>query len=299
VQLAGVATLMPWLKKAAEAPKNEKIWELSDAAYRLYDAAMHYAAEHLTDGHVPASRIGTLKPKAATPAQISELVSGRLWHRLPGLSCKSCLALREQHNAAPLPRSGFVVHDFLQYNPSKTEWEARQQRTVTLAHAGGAARAAQAAREGGRFTSRTAGETTSRDTSRAAGENGDFHQPAHQPAAGENAPAAPAVSPAVSPAPYSVLRSSEYEVRGPDAEDPEIPDAPETGDPRGTDRKAILATRTRPELRPIGHAVDEVLARARAGVGTWVVRDSGATRSRPNFSTERPTQPRGRAAVQR
>jgi hypothetical protein len=247
---------MPWLKKAAEAPRNEKLWELSDGAYRLYDGAMHYAAEHLTDGHVPTSRIGTLKPKAATPAQISELVSGRLWHRLPDLRCESCLALRKQHRAAPLARSGFIVHDFLAYNPSKSEWDEREQRRIGLAHAGGAARAAQAARAGGRFAPAAAPAVAPAVRPAVLLVPLDrLDQPQHQPSAGENAPAAPAVAPAdgpaVPPPPYSVPRNSEYEVRGtPDPDDAPIPD-----EPRGTDRYRDLGT-TRSGLRPIAAVIE-------------------------------------------
>lgn len=117
---------MPWLKKAGEMPRNDKIWELSDPMYRLYDASLHYCAENLTDGHVPASRITALTPKPATKPQVEALVVRKLWHRLPHLTCKSCLRLRAQHHAGELPKSGYLVHDFLEFNPSKAEWEKRQ-----------------------------------------------------------------------------------------------------------------------------------------------------------------------------
>lgn len=131
---------MPWLKKASEAPKSDKLWELSDPAYRLYDGSLHFCAENLTDGHVPASRVMTLKPKPATPSQISELVQGRLWHRLPDLKCKSCLRLRAEHEAAELPRSGYVVHDFLEFNPSKVEWARRTETRREAGRSGGVAK---------------------------------------------------------------------------------------------------------------------------------------------------------------
>jgi hypothetical protein len=251
---------MPWLKKAGESPRNPKIWELSDAAYRLYDSGLCYAAENLTDGHLPNSRVSALKSKPATPAQIVELTSARLWHRLPDLTCKSCIASREKHRAAALPRTGFIIHDFLQYNPSRVEWEERERHRAGLAQVGGQARAAQAARSHGRFTSGTAGDPTSRetsgDTSGTAGEKGEIHQPSDQPAAGENDQRRPAVA----PAPYSVLRTPSSDSYEGDrtTEEPEIPD-----DPRAADRSRDRATKTR-ELGPIARGVDRLLADARA-----------------------------------
>ena len=78
---------MPWLKSDDGMPENDKIWSLSDFCYRLYDGGRFFAARKLTDGHVPSDRVSSLTPKPATRAQIEALVSRRLWHRLPGLTC--------------------------------------------------------------------------------------------------------------------------------------------------------------------------------------------------------------------
>jgi 5-methylcytosine-specific restriction endonuclease McrA len=132
---------MPWLKKAAEAPTTDKIWELSNELYRLYDASLHYCAKELTDGHVPASRISALTPKPATKPQVEALVVRRLWHRLPHLTCKSCLKLRIDHDTGELPKSGYLVHDFLEFNPSKAEWQSRSEKRAEAGRFGGVAKA--------------------------------------------------------------------------------------------------------------------------------------------------------------
>ena len=187
---------MPWLKKASEAPHTDKLWELSDAAYRLYDASLHYCAENLTDGHVPTSRVSTLKPKAATNAQIVELTIGRLWHRLPDLTCKSCIALRKEHTAATLPRSGFIVHDYLEYNPSKAEWERGQQGRSVAGKVGAQARWGRSESHGkphGESDDRSHGESDSgshaQSHSTAHAKTAESHSESHgTPTVGMHAP---------------------------------------------------------------------------------------------------------------
>jgi hypothetical protein len=130
---------MPWLKKAAEAPTTDKIWELSNELYRLYDASLHYCAKELTDGHIAASRISPLTPKPATKQQIDALVVRRLWHRLPDI-CASCQHWRAVKEAGPLSRTGYLVHDFLEFNPSRVQWERRQRGLQEGGKKGAAAR---------------------------------------------------------------------------------------------------------------------------------------------------------------
>lgn len=246
---------MPWLKSAAEMSRNEKIWELSDQLYRIYEGARFFCAENLSDGHVPTSRVTALTPKPATKAQTDALVNRRLWHRLPGLTCKSCIRLRTEHHAGELPKAGYLVHDYLEFNPSKAEWEKAESRRLALASIGGQARAA-GPRSGGRFTSRAAGDETSRgtsgSTSRAAGEKGAI-PPAASPAV------APASGPAVAPAPYSVLRTPSS-----GSSDPVSPeDEPFADEPQGADRSRDR-TRRGGGLRPAGEAAARVLAAAQA-----------------------------------
>lgn len=87
---------MPWLKSEGKMPQNEKVWELSDAAYRLMDAGRHYAVQNMTDGHVPISRISALTPKPATKPVIYEVVKAKLWHQLPDI-CDACQVQRKEH----------------------------------------------------------------------------------------------------------------------------------------------------------------------------------------------------------
>lgn len=228
---------MPWLKKAGEAPKNEKIWELSDPLYRLYDASLHYCAENLSDGHVPTSRISPLTPKPAAKRQVDALVNRRLWHRLPDI-CKSCLELRKAHGAGPLPRGGYIVHDYLAYNPSRAEWEGGQLQRKSAGRVGAQAR--WGSNLNGGPHSESHGESDS-------GAHSESHSEPHPktPKSDSEPHGGPLSG---RHAPYPVPRTTEDEVRGGPETEPDIPDDPP---PQATDRKRS-GTRDGGGLRAIG-----------------------------------------------
>lgn len=132
---------MPWLKSDDKFPRNDKVWELSDAAYRLYDAARHYAAEKMTDGWVPTSRITSLTPRPAKRAHVDELLSAGLLHRASE-TCRSCLEQRKAKKVTePLPKGGYMVHHYLDYNYPRWKILAERDSRVRAGAAGGLARA--------------------------------------------------------------------------------------------------------------------------------------------------------------
>lgn len=231
---------MPWLKKAGEAPTVDKIWELSNELYRLYDASLHYCARELTDGHVPANRISPLTPKPATKQQIEALVVRRLWHRLPDI-CSSCLNWRKVREAGPLPRGGYVVHDYLEFNPSRVQWERLQERRRMGGQKGASIR------YGAGSTNDSTHSSTdgSSDRSTQGGLSVDGDRSTHRS----------------DPSPYSVLRtpssrSDSEGTGGAGGDEPPIPDEPGAAGPgvRGpTDRKRSGTTGG--ELRHIGETV--------------------------------------------
>ena len=103
---------MSWVKLDDGMPENWKIEPLSDRAFRAHVTAMCYAARTMSDGFVPE---GTAKAFAKRAPVLAELerdrwhpITGevsRLWERIPG---------------------GFLVHDFLDYNPSRADVEAKR-----------------------------------------------------------------------------------------------------------------------------------------------------------------------------
>jgi hypothetical protein len=126
---------MPYLNTDDGFPEHEKVDVLSDGAFRLHVAAMHFCAKHLTDGLVPVRRVSRLKPDYKR-GQLGELLDGELWHK-GGEGCG------DEH--CPKGARGFyVVHDYLEWNKSKAWWESKRR-----AEADRIAKWRQEKREGG------------------------------------------------------------------------------------------------------------------------------------------------------
>ena len=97
---------MTWAKLDDSFPEHPKVVELSDRAFRIHVTALCYCARNLTDGHVPAPtvRAFTLGKKAP----ITELVKAGVWNE----------------NG----RGAYIIHDYLDYNPSREHVEAERAR---------------------------------------------------------------------------------------------------------------------------------------------------------------------------
>lgn len=95
---------MTWLKLDDKFAGHPKISPLSDAAFRLHVAGMLYAAQHETDGLIPAANIPTLTPRYQRK-HLVELVDQGLWEDV---------------------RGGMQIHDFTEYNPSRAEQQAKR-----------------------------------------------------------------------------------------------------------------------------------------------------------------------------
>jgi hypothetical protein len=61
----------------------DRLWDLSDAAFRLHVSALIYSGRRLLDGWIPASRIAGLIPRFDQGA-LNELVRGGYWRRAKG-----------------------------------------------------------------------------------------------------------------------------------------------------------------------------------------------------------------------
>lgn len=93
-------------------PKVRAAWYRCSAAVGLQVMCITYAADHETDGVVPAWFVAGFfqKPKDLQAA-LSTLTDLGMWHR-PGDECR-CLV--QPHRDG----ENFIVHDFLDYHPSK------------------------------------------------------------------------------------------------------------------------------------------------------------------------------------
>lgn len=111
---------MAWFKIEAKLPQHAKYAPLTDAAFRLAITAGAWCAQNMTDGWIPKSVVATLTraPSGKRLASVTvELISSGIW---------------EDHG------DRYAVHDFLVYNISRADWEAK----VNAGSAGGRAKAA-------------------------------------------------------------------------------------------------------------------------------------------------------------
>lgn len=100
---------MTWVKLDDQFPIHRKVAVLSDVAYRLHTEGLCWCARNLTDGFIHREEVQALGIRAR-PKVLDELVRRDVWHA-PGHDCKTCAQ----------PIDGWVIHDYLKYNPTAVE----------------------------------------------------------------------------------------------------------------------------------------------------------------------------------
>lgn len=95
---------------------HPKIDRLTDAAFRLHLTAMLYASQKGTDGRILRTR-SRLLTATGNDVAVTELIEAGIWHDVgQGCGTATCLAGDD---------SGYVIHDYLQWNHSAHWWEQR------------------------------------------------------------------------------------------------------------------------------------------------------------------------------
>jgi hypothetical protein len=92
-----------WLKLDDSFAEHPKVAAVSDAAFRAHVTAMCYSARLLTDGRVPEAVARSFRPKV-----VKELIRGGLW--------------------AKEPTTGYLIHDYLDWNPSRAQVLERRRK---------------------------------------------------------------------------------------------------------------------------------------------------------------------------
>jgi hypothetical protein len=108
---------MTWVRLDDTFPEHPKVIGLTDAAFRAHVVGLCYCGRYLTDGHIPTGALRTIGTRKAA----RELEEAGVWKRTD---------------------HGWVVRDFLDYNPSKEEVETQRERRKEAGRRGGLARAA-------------------------------------------------------------------------------------------------------------------------------------------------------------
>ncbi len=121
---------MTWVRLDDNFPGHRKVLAAGPEAAWLHVEALCYCAQQETDGAILNAALAHLtqfsKPKAVKLA--ARLVEVGLWE---------------------LNGTGWMVHDFLEYNPSRKSLEEKRVKKQRAGQAGGLAKAKQGAREGG------------------------------------------------------------------------------------------------------------------------------------------------------
>lgn len=94
---------MSWAKFDDAFADHPKIAGLSDAAFRLHVTAILYAARFETDGNLPVGAVARMGPGR------EELLAAGLWDEVA---------------------TGWAIHDYLDYNPSKADRERMRQQAT-------------------------------------------------------------------------------------------------------------------------------------------------------------------------
>lgn len=117
---------MSWIRLDDDFAAHRKVRRLTDSAFRLHVSALCWSAKYLTDGYVAPDDlryIGADLDNDMDPTTVDraakELVDHGLWHEA-------------DHTCAPCPTSqnGWVIHDFLDLNPSGEQVRAQRAQAA-------------------------------------------------------------------------------------------------------------------------------------------------------------------------
>lgn len=114
------AQLMPWAKLDDHFPSHPKVIKAGGDAAWLFVCAVCYCAEHLTDGVFPKALVPRLSDREDSELLAKRLVENGLWDETQD-------------------GDEFIVHDYLDWNPSRVEiQEQRDRRAAASRKANGA-----------------------------------------------------------------------------------------------------------------------------------------------------------------
>lgn len=108
---------MSWVRRDDQASIHRKVAPLDDATYRLWSEAIEWCSRNTTDGRISKGELATVSRRASV-VRADTLVRQGLWHRA-GWHCVS-------DKCPPSEGDGWVVHDYLDYQPSREKVRAEQ-----------------------------------------------------------------------------------------------------------------------------------------------------------------------------
>ena len=118
--------MSPWAKVDDTLHSHPKAMQAGLPALGLHLLAMSYSAGYLTDGFVPDGWVE--REQGRTKGLPNRLVEAGMWHRIEG---------------------GYIIHDWLDYNPSRAEVIERREARASAGRKGAEARWNDGNRNGG------------------------------------------------------------------------------------------------------------------------------------------------------
>jgi hypothetical protein len=100
---------MPWVKLDDRFPSHRKIALLPDRAFRLHVSAICWCSENLTDGRIGDRELPLVAHIRGLKATAKQLEDAGVWDRTD---------------------DGWVIHDFLDYNPSRDQVLAERKKNA-------------------------------------------------------------------------------------------------------------------------------------------------------------------------
>jgi hypothetical protein len=100
---------MPWVKLDDRFPSHRKVALLSDRAFRLHVSALCWCSENLTDGRIADRELPLVAHVRGIKATAQQLEAAGVWDRADG---------------------GWVIHDYLDYNPSREQVLAERKKNA-------------------------------------------------------------------------------------------------------------------------------------------------------------------------
>lgn len=135
-----------WVRLEQDCCDHPKVDGISNGAFRLWISAKCWANRFWTDGFIDRDKLARISPRTRRHlAAAAELVRARLWHSHDDLTCDSpsCPV-----NLGVAARDGFLIHDFLEYQPSSAKLKRLSEKRAEAGRRGGLAKPKQLASDG-------------------------------------------------------------------------------------------------------------------------------------------------------
>ncbi|MGW3321091.1 hypothetical protein [Streptomyces virginiae] len=167
---------MPWVRLDDRFPSHRKVALLSDRAFRLHVSALCWSSENLTEGKILDTELRVIAHVRNTKAAAKELEERNLWDRVD---------------------DGWVIHDFLEYNPDRAKVKAERDANAARQQAWRDRKKAKAEAEAAAAKAREEAERNASRNGVTNGVNNATPAPAPSPSTSFGSTAAAASDPEV------------------------------------------------------------------------------------------------------